>query len=201
MYCAVSGLCIVMALLFVQKSSLIIIIRAPQSSVTCYTDSASSQRTNITAWWGHCTRGTWHNHTSLQSHFCFLNPVDIHGAYEHYPVSSHVGLYLDAFAWICQLFKTLHCRCTIKHKCFIHYGIPLCLCITASFIYTTFSITTDFCSKLVCIWSSLYLVNRNVYGSSHYHGTNCSDISQKYAIWYFCLKFPISEGRGKYIFQ
>ena len=107
-YWAVSGLCIVMALLFVQKSSLIIIIRAPQSSVTCYTDSASSQRTNITAWWGHCTRGTWHNHTSLQSHFCFLNPVDIHGAYENSPVSS-LGLYLDAFAfaWICQLFKTL----------------------------------------------------------------------------------------------
>ena len=65
-YCAVSGLCIVMALLFVEKSSLIIIIRAPQSSVTCYTDSASSQRTNITAWWGHCTRGTWHNHTSME---------------------------------------------------------------------------------------------------------------------------------------
>ena len=27
-----------------------------------------------------------------------------------------------------------HCRCAIKHKCFIHYEIPLCLCITASFI-------------------------------------------------------------------
>ena len=116
--------------------------------------------------------------------FCSLNLVDIHWAYDHSPASCHVGLYLNAFAWICQLFKTLH-----KWNS------------SASFIYSTFSITTDFCSKLVCIWSSLYLVNRNVYGSSHYHGTNCSDISQKYAIWYFCLKFPISEGRGKYIFQ